>query len=75
MLRTDRVDGFLLDRGFQVLSTAYPEARRALDFSALDRVCNTTYDAACAARLARPANTQGNGRPEATDLQFASGPC
>jgi hypothetical protein len=33
--RTDEVDGFLLDRGFQVLLTAYPEARRALDFDAL----------------------------------------
>jgi len=27
-VRTDRVEGFLLDRGFQVLLTAYPEARR-----------------------------------------------
>lgn len=26
-MRTDRVDGFLLDRGFQVLLTAYPECR------------------------------------------------
>jgi phytoene dehydrogenase-like protein len=34
-VRTDRVDGFLLDRGFQVLLTAYPEARRVLDFPAL----------------------------------------
>ena len=33
--RTDEVDGFLLDRGFQVLLTAYPEARRALDYEAL----------------------------------------
>jgi phytoene dehydrogenase-like protein len=29
------VDGFLLDRGFQVLLTAYPEARRALDYDRL----------------------------------------
>ncbi|MGI9176122.1 MAG: FAD-dependent oxidoreductase, partial [Rhodothermales bacterium] len=35
-VRTDRVDGFLLDRGFQVLLTAYPETRAALDYSALD---------------------------------------
>jgi len=35
-VRTDRIDGFLLDRGFQVLLTAYPEASRALDFEALD---------------------------------------
>ncbi len=35
-IRTDRVDGFLLDRGFQVLNTAYPAVRRLLDLDALD---------------------------------------
>jgi phytoene dehydrogenase-like protein len=35
-VRTDAHDGFLLDRGFQVLLTAYPEARRVLDYSRLD---------------------------------------
>jgi phytoene dehydrogenase-like protein len=35
-VRTDEVDGFLLDRGFQVLLTAYPEARATLDYEALD---------------------------------------
>jgi len=35
-VRTDQVDGFLLDRGFQVLLTAYPEAQRTLDYHALD---------------------------------------
>jgi phytoene dehydrogenase-like protein len=34
-VRTDHVDGFLLDRGFQVLQTAYPEAAAQLDYSAL----------------------------------------
>lgn len=34
-VRTDKVAGFLLDRGFQVLLTAYPEARRYLDYDAL----------------------------------------
>jgi phytoene dehydrogenase-like protein len=34
-VRTDAVDGFLLDRGFQVLLTAYPEARRVLDLERL----------------------------------------
>ena len=34
-VRTDEVDGFLLDRGFQVLPTAYEEARAALDFERL----------------------------------------
>ncbi|KAI0495427.1 hypothetical protein KFK09_021728 [Dendrobium nobile] len=35
-VRTDSVDGFLLDRGFQILLTAYPEARRLLHFPSLD---------------------------------------
>ena len=34
-VRTDEVDGFLLDRGFQVLLTAYPEARHVLDYERL----------------------------------------
>jgi phytoene dehydrogenase-like protein len=33
---TDENGGFLLDRGFQVLQTWYPEARRALEYAALD---------------------------------------
>jgi phytoene dehydrogenase-like protein len=33
---TDEVDGFLLDRGFQVLLTAYTEARAVLDYKALE---------------------------------------
>lgn len=35
-VRTDAVDGFLLDRGFQILLTAYPEVQRRLDLTALD---------------------------------------
>jgi phytoene dehydrogenase-like protein len=35
-VRTDEVDGFLLDRGFQVLLTAYPEAKRKLDLARLE---------------------------------------
>ncbi len=34
--RTDEVDGFLLDRGFQVLLTAYPEAKQVLDYKGLE---------------------------------------
>jgi phytoene dehydrogenase-like protein len=34
-VRTDALDGFLLDRGFQVLLTAYPEAQAVLDYPAL----------------------------------------
>ncbi len=35
-VRTDELDGFLLDRGFQVLLTAYPEAKCTLDYSRLN---------------------------------------
>jgi phytoene dehydrogenase-like protein len=35
-VRTDHVEGFLLDRGFQVLQTAYPEAQKVLDYAKLD---------------------------------------
>ncbi|GGC13198.1 NAD(P)/FAD-dependent oxidoreductase [Dyadobacter sediminis] len=35
-VRTEEVDGFLLDRGFQVLLTAYPETKRFLDYDALE---------------------------------------
>ncbi|QRR01419.1 NAD(P)/FAD-dependent oxidoreductase [Dyadobacter sandarakinus] len=35
-VRTEEVDGFLLDRGFQVLLTAYPETQRFLNYESLD---------------------------------------
>jgi len=35
-VRTDRRDGFLLDRGFQVYFTSYPVAKRHLDHGALN---------------------------------------
>jgi monoamine oxidase len=35
-MRTDIVDGFRLDRGFQLYNPAYPEGRRVLDYDALD---------------------------------------
>lgn len=35
-VRTDAVDGYLFDRGFQILLTAYPEVGRRLDIDALD---------------------------------------
>jgi phytoene dehydrogenase-like protein len=34
-VRTDTIDGFRLDRGFQILLTAYPQVRRRLDLDAL----------------------------------------
>lgn len=35
-VRSDVVDGFRLDRGFQILLTAYPEVQSQLDVAALD---------------------------------------
>ena len=35
-VRSDIVDGFILDRGFQVLLTGYPEVKNNLDVEALD---------------------------------------
>lgn len=35
-VRTDVVDGYRLDRGFQILLTAYPEVAAQLDLAALD---------------------------------------
>ena len=34
-VRTDSIDGFLLDRGFQILLTEYPQVRRRIDVDAL----------------------------------------
>jgi phytoene dehydrogenase-like protein len=34
-VRTDKVDGFLLDRGFQIFLTSYPESQRYFDYNQL----------------------------------------
>lgn len=34
-VRTDSLDGFLLDRGFQIFITSYPEAQSLLDYQSL----------------------------------------
>ena len=47
-VRSREVEGFTLDRGFQVLFTAYPTASRELDFDALD--LRTFTPGACLAR-------------------------
>ena len=46
-VRTDRVDGFLLDRGFQLLNPAYPAVRRLVDVGALGL---QSFDAGVAVR-------------------------
>jgi outer membrane receptor protein involved in Fe transport len=58
-------------------SKGYKAGGFNLDFSALDRACSTTagsaaQNAACVGLRALPANTQGNGRPEVSDLAFQS---
>jgi len=35
-IKTDVVDGYRMDRGFQVFLTAYPEARKILDYKSLN---------------------------------------
>ena len=49
-VRTDLVDGHRLDRGFQILLTAYPEAQRVLD---LDRLDLRRFDPGAAIRVGR----------------------
>jgi phytoene dehydrogenase-like protein len=49
-VRTDLVDGHRLDRGFQILLTAYPEAQRVLD---LDRLDLHRFDPGAAVRVGR----------------------
>ncbi len=46
-VRTDVVDGFRVDRGFQIVLTAYPELTRQLDVDALDL---QTFDAGALVR-------------------------
>lgn len=58
-------------------SKGYKAGGYNLDYSALDRNCSTTagsaaQNTACATLRAQPANTQGNGRAEASDLRFES---
>jgi phytoene dehydrogenase-like protein len=35
-IKTEKIDGFLLNYGFQVLQTAYPEAQRLMDYDHLE---------------------------------------
>lgn len=35
-VRSDKVQGFILDRGFQIFLTSYPEAKAVLDYPELD---------------------------------------
>jgi iron complex outermembrane recepter protein len=74
VLSVKPVDDLLI---YASASKGYKAGGFNLDFSALDRPCSTTggsaaQNAACVGRLALAANTPGNARAEASDLQFAS---
>ncbi len=49
-MRTDHVDGFLCDRGFQIINPAYPALRRLVDLDALEL---RPFDAGVAVRNQR----------------------
>ena len=49
-VRTAHVDGYTLDRGFQVLNTGYPELQRLVDLDALDL---RSFDADLSGKKAR----------------------
>ncbi|MEW1891206.1 NAD(P)/FAD-dependent oxidoreductase [Streptomyces sp. NPDC085659] len=62
-MRTDRRDGFLLDRGFQVFNTSYPQVKRRLDLRSLRLRPFTAgliaHTRTGAVRLADPTREQG----------------
>lgn len=64
-VRTDQVEGFRLDRGFQVLLTAYPAARRWLDYDALSL---QSFPAGAEVRLNGSWERVADPRREATSL-------
>ena len=69
-VRTDRLSGFLFDRGFQVLQTAYPEARRVLDYAALK--LQPFYPGALVFREGRFRSRGGSVAPPAACTEHAA---
>ncbi len=64
-VRTDLVDGYRLDRGFQILLTAYPELDRQLDVEALDL---RTFSPGALVRVDGDFHRVGDPRREPTTL-------
>ena len=58
-IRTDRVDGFLADRGFQLLNPSYPAVQRWVDAEALGL---QSFGAGVVARTERGTTTLGDPR-------------
>ena len=78
---TDTVDGFRIDRGFQVYLDAYPEGRRQLDLAALGLGCfepGALVAAAACGRGLDPDGQRGDRRwaadGPATERLSAGGP-
>ena len=72
---TDQLDDFLLDRGFQLLNPAYPQARNALDLAALELATFepgvVVTDGSAQLRLADPLRRPARA-PEALFLRVGS---
>ncbi|MDF2092682.1 NAD(P)/FAD-dependent oxidoreductase [Knoellia sp. 3-2P3] len=60
-MRTDHVDGFLCDHGFQVVNPAYPALRRLVDLDALEL---GSFDAGVAVRTQRGLSVLADPRRE-----------
>ena len=60
-MRTDHVDGFLCDHGFQVVNPAYPALRRLVDLDALEL---RSFDAGVAVRTQRGLSVLADPRRE-----------
>jgi phytoene dehydrogenase-like protein len=64
-VRSDVVDGFVLDRGFQILLTAYPELHRWVDLDSLD-LCR--FDPGARIRVGGRFHTVGDPLRRPADL-------
>ena len=69
-VRTDRVDGFLLDRGFQVLNDGYPEVGAAVD---VDRLGLCRMDDAVVVRRGGRLHRVGNPLANPADVVGLAG--
>ena len=52
-VQSDIIDGYILNRGFQVLQTGYPETKRLLDYNKLE-LCNLDSEAVSYTHLTLP---------------------
>ncbi len=64
-VRTDRIGGIQLDRGFQLFNPAYPEARRMFDLAALD-LCS--FDAGAVVTMGSDRHVVADPRRQPTQL-------